>query len=514
MENETMENVIVIPERKQSGISRALDQVFHFTERGSSMGSEIGAGMGAFFISVCALIMNTRIIGEAYGNYAGSYLAVTLIAFIGTILLGVIANLPLVQSANMGLSAMLISMMGADNGLTYPNLLAVTFVAAVIYLVIVLTPARKWLIDSLPRGVKKALPVAVGLYVALTALKNTGLVNADGQLVHASQFGILDHYYFWLMIGATVLFILFKALHRPKSAVATFGILIGMMWVGGIVFFMDQFIGGQTAATVVYQRLNLVISTDGADPYHLAAGIASLKIGELFTEGFDFSGYNGSVTMLFVQGVLNFLLLGLYTNLGNAEATAVTGDYDDADYAEKAEHRALIVGSILNVAAPILGVPPTSIGAQSAVAANDRGKTGLASLSAAFGYLIAVFSWVFIMFFATGTNGVGMWIEETEIKLAAYVQDTFVFADLIMVLVGATMLKGIRKVDTADATEMVPFSATVIVSAFLGNIALGVAMGVVAWLICKATSRKRREITLSSIILGVLMTAYAILILM
>ena len=94
--------------------------------------------------------------------------------------------------------------------------------------------------------------------------------------------------------------------------------------------------------------------------------------------------------------------------------TAVTGDYDGEEYAEKGEHKALIVGAILNVAAPILGAAPTSIGAQSAVAANDKGKTGLASLSAAVGYLIAIFSWIFIMFFATGTNGVGMWIEETE----------------------------------------------------------------------------------------------------
>lgn len=514
MEMETNENTIVIPEKKQSGISRALDRVFHFTERGSSMGSEIGAGLGAFFISVCALIMNTRIIGGAYGNYAGAYLATTLIAFVGTILLGVIANLPLVQSANMGLSTVMISLMGAGNGLTYPNLMAVTFVAAVVYLVVVLSPAKKLLVDALPEGVKKAMSVGVGLYVVLTALQNTGLVNVSGLAAKASDFGVLDTYYFWLMIAATVVFILFKAFHRNKSAVATFGILIGMMWVGGIVFFMEYFMGGQTAATIVYHRLNLVVATDGANPYNLATGLASLKIGELFTQGFDFSGYTGSVPMLFINGVLSFLLLGLYTNLGNTRATAVTGDYDGEEYTEKAEHKALVVGAVLNVAAPILGAAPGSIGAQSAVAANDKGKTGLASLSAAVGYLIAIFSWVFIMFFATGTNGVGMWIEETETKLAAYVQDTFAFADLIMVFMGAMMLKGIRNVNTGDASEMIPFAATVIVTAFMGNIALGVALGCVAYVIAKAASRERRELSVSSIVLGVLMLVFAVLMLL
>lgn len=113
MENEIKENTIVIEQKKQSGLSRALDKVFHFTQRGSSMGSEIGAGLGAFFISVCALIMNTQIIGQAYGTYAGAYLATALIAFAGTVILGLVTNLPLIQSANMGLATVMISMLGA-----------------------------------------------------------------------------------------------------------------------------------------------------------------------------------------------------------------------------------------------------------------------------------------------------------------------------------------------------------------------------------------------------------------
>lgn len=512
MENET--NTIVVEPKKQGALSKALDKVFHFTQRGSTMGSEIGAGLGAFFISVCALLMNTRIIGEAYGSYAGAYLATALIAFLGTILLGVVANLPLVQSANMGLSTVMIALMGAEDGLTYPNLMAVTFVAAVLYLVVVLTPAKKFLVEALPEGVKKAMPVGVGLYVAWTALKNTGLVTAAGTAATASGLGILDTYYFWLMIAAAILFVVMKAFNRNKSAMATLQFMVALMWIGGIVFFMDQFMGGQTAATIVYQRLNLVFATDGANPYNLSTGLASLKIGELFTKGFDFSAYTGSVPLLFLSGVLNFLLLGLYTNLGSTKATAVVGDYADSDYAAKGENKALVVGAVLNVAAPVLGAAPTSIGTQSAVAANDKAKTGLASLSAAVGYLIALFSWVFIMLFATGTNGVGMWIEDTEVKLAAYVQDTFVFADLIMVLVGAGMLKGIRNVRTDLLTEWVPFAATVLVTAFLGNIALGVALGCVTYLICKAAGKKRKELTGSSIALGVAMLIIGILMLM
>ena len=508
------ENTIVIPAQKQSGLSRALDKVFHFTERGSSLGGEIGAGAGTFFIAVCALIMNTQIIGGAYGNYAGSYLAVTLVCFVGTLLLGIFCNLPLAQTANMGLSAVLISMLGVDTGLTYANLMAVTFVAAIIYLLVVLTPARGLLVNALPDGVKKALPVGVGLYVAYTALQNAGLINAQGVLTHASDLTKLDTYYFWLMVAAVLIFVLFKAFRRKKSATATFGILIALMWVGGIVFFMEQFIGGQTAATVVYQRLNLVVATDGASPYNLAVGLQSLHLGEVFSKGFDFSAYTGSTPLLFIQGVLTFLFMGLYTNLGNARATSVVGGYEEELYAQKAESKALAVSAAMNVAAPILGASPTAIGTQSAVGTNDGGKSGLASVVTALGFLIAVFSWIFILFFATGTNGVGMWIESTEVKLAAYVQDTFVFADLIMALLGASMLKGIKKVDTGTLTEMLPFAATVIGAGVLGNIALGVALGCVSYVVCKAAGRERKELTAPSIALGAVMLVFTVLTLM
>lgn len=502
------ENVIVIE-------PNGLDKFFRFSERGTTVKSEIGAGIGAFFIAVCALLMNTQIIGQAYGNYAGSYLAVTLIAFLGTLLMGVVCNLPLVQSANMALSAVMISMLGTDTGLTYPNILAVTFVAAAVYLVIVLTPARKVFIDALPDGVKKALPVGIGLYVIYIGLKNAGFLNADGSLVAVSDLKILKTYYFWLMIGAVFLFVLLKGLKRKKPAFVTFGVLVGAMWIGGILFFMDHFIGGQTAAVIVYERLNLVFATDGASPYSLPFAIKSLHVGELFTKGFDFSAYTaagGNTLLLFLKGVMVFLFMGMYANYGNTTAAAVVGKYEDAQYTSSGEKKALVIGACLNVVSPILGGSPTSVGTQSAVGTHDGAKTGFSSLVASVGYLIAMFSWVFFMLFATSTNGVGMWINETEIKLAAYVQDTFAFADLIMILVGASMLRGIGRCDVSKLDELVPFAAAVIGTAFLQDISLGVAFGTVSYTICKLAGGEWKNLNIPGIILSAVMLVYLILV--
>lgn len=504
---DNMENI----EKSPGKITQKLDSWFKISERSSTVGSEIKAGLGAFCIAVCALLVNAQVIGTTYGNYAGAYLAVSFIAFAGTLLLGVLCNLPMLQTANMGISSVLISMMGSNTGLTYANLMFVTFIAAIIYLIIVVTPLKKVFIDALPEGVKKAMPVAIGLYVIYTALKNCGLLTDAGTINNASGLTNLDLFYFWLLIAGIVLVVIYTAAKRRNALGSTYFMLILAMWVGGVVFFLEYFVGGQTATTLVYQRLNLIVATDGASPYNIATGISSLKIGALFKKGLDFSAFTeagGNVALFMIESVLTFLFIGMYTNLGNYKASVVAGGFDEQEWVTESEKKALIVGAALNVVSPVFGGTPTSIGAQSAIETKDGGKTGLSSLAAAVGFFIAMFNWVFFATFATSTNGVGMWINDTETKLAAYVQDGFVFADLIMVFAGIAMLKGITKIDVKNLEEMVPFAATLIGAAVFGDLVIGIGFAAVLYCIAKLIGKDRKEISPATIILAVILIVY------
>ena len=490
---------------------KKIDTLFKITERGSTIGTEIKAGLGAFCIAVCALLVNAQVIGSSYGNYAGAYLAVSLIAFAGTLLLGIVCNLPMLQVANMGISSVLISLMGSNTGLTYANMLFVTFIAAVIYLVIIVTPLKKLFIESIPDGVKKALPVGVGLYVAYTALKNSGLISADNAIANAKDLTNLDLYYFWLLIAGVVLVVIYTAAKRKNALGSTYFMLILAMWVGGIVFFQEYFVGGQTATTLVYQRVNLIVATDGASPYNLINGFTSLKLAKLFKSGLDFSAFTeagGNVALFMIESVMTFLFLGLYTNIGCYRGSVAAGDVDEEEWAAEGEKKALFFGAVMNVVSPLLGGTPTTIGSQSAINTKDGAKTGLSSLVAAIGFLIASCNWIFFALFATSTNGVGMWINDTETKLAAYVQDGFIFADLIMVFAGAAMLKAVRNVDFKNLEETIPFAATVLGTVFGGDIVIGVAFGAILYCIIKLIGSTRKEIKITTIILAVILIAY------
>ncbi len=496
--------------KKGNAFAAFLDQKFRVSERGSSVSQEIIAGIGAFLVAVCALLMNTQMIGTQYGNYAGAYLAVSLIAFCGTMIMGFVANLPLMVNANMALSTVMISLLSTNTGLTYANVLAVTFLAAIISLVIAVTPLKDIFVKALPAGVRKALPVGLGLYVAITALNNTGLLT-DGAIAGAKDRSELDLLYFWLMIAGIVLLLVYIGAKRKNAFGSTYMMLIAAMWVIGIVWFMEYFVGGQTATTLVYQRVNLIVATDGASPYNIVYGFQQLNIGELFRNGFNFAAYTeggGNAAMFIIESIITFVCMTLYGNLGYTDGAAAAGELEISEADEK---KVLIFGSALNVVAPILGATPVSVAPQSAMTTRDGGKTGLAAVTAGIGFLIALFNWIFFAIMATGTNGVGMWINDTDTKLTAYVQDTFVFADLMMVFVGLAMLRAVAKIDTKNVREFVPFAATLFGMAVMDNFVLGIAFGVAAYVILTLLSKERKELNIGVIILCAVLVVFAVI---
>lgn len=505
---------VSVPDKKIGGFFTALDKMFHVSERGSTISREVLAGIGAFFIAVVALLLNTQLLGTYYGNYAGTYFAISLVAFLGTTGIGIAANLPVMQTASITMSTLIVTYLGKDSGLTYSNLLLVTLVSAVIALLILVTPLHQYFLSILPTGVQKALPVAIGLYVILSSLQKAGIIGSDGTMAAVKGLSSMDAVCFWIMIAGVILFLVYQAFGRTNAIGSTYFMIVVAMWVIGIVWFMDDFIGGQTATTLVYQRVNLIFATDGASPYNVAAGISSLNLGAALLEGMDFTAFSdagGNVGAFLFQSISTFTLMAIYTGAANIKGAAAAGNIDYEGYMAAGARKALIINAVTNIIGAMIGAAPQSIASESAIETKDGGRTGLTSLTAGVGLLLAVFTWAFFAVTATTTNGVGMWINDTETKLAAYVQDTFVFAALIMVIAGICMLKAFRNVNTDEKEEIVPFLATVAGASFTGNIVIGIAIGLLAYVIIKLVKNDRKSMNIMVVILSGLLSAYAII---
>ena len=337
-----------------------MNRFFHYKDRGGTIGKEITAGLGMFFLSVCGLFINMQLIAKLSisGEYAaatsqqiavnGEYYALTwflsmIIAFAGSLLIGLVARLPLVQVSGLGISTVLVSMIGIETGLNYYNLLFVCFISSIIYTALVAVPGvKQFIFRALPQPVRRALPAASGLLMAWIALQLTGIINLTASNitiygagtngltenenvllsggVALSQYSYsTDKYHPLLLIGtiAVIFTVILFLVVRQRTKRPFF---ISLM--GGTVFYLLVSIfrvcfdwkTKKFALDSLWGRLWMVGSEDAMQT-HLSAMLKSFSFTRVLTKGSDFSAYTeagGSVVLLFAVGILTFLLLNMY----------------------------------------------------------------------------------------------------------------------------------------------------------------------------------------------------------
>ena len=523
-----------------------MNRFFHYKDRGGTIGKEITAGLGMFFLSVCGLFINMQLIAKLSisGEYAaatsqqiavnGEYYALTwflsmIIAFAGSLLIGLVARLPLVQVSGLGISTVLVSMIGIETGLNYYNLLFVCFISSIIYTALVAVPGvKQFIFRALPQPVRRALPAASGLLMAWIALQLTGIINLTASNitiygagtngltenenvllsggVALSQYSYsTDKYHPLLLIGtiAVIFTVILFLIVRQRTKRPFF---ISLM--GGTAFYLLVSIfrvcfdwkTKKFALDSLWGRLWMVGSEDAMQT-HLSAMLKSFSFTRVLTKGSDFSAYTeagGSVVLLFAVGILTFLLLNMYESEAALQAVSKATGVFDADE-QKDVQKALLCNAVINIAAPLIGTTPVSIGKESVAAGKDGAKSGLASVVASIGFLVSIFVWIVPFIFATSFsydisfNLYGHY--GTVMQLMA--ETGFVVADIVMVLVGVSMIAGSMYPELKKFTETAPFMTTVAGTFLLSNLAAGAALGTVCYVITALAEKKEEGDTRS-----------------
>ena len=521
-----------------------LNKFFHHVDRGSTTGREIMGGLLACILCVCAIFMNMQLItsmmvsgpvssasiADIANNgeiIARQYFLSMLLAFAGSLAIGLIARLPLVQIPSLGLSTLMISALGIGTNLSYQNLLAVCFVSSLVYAAIAAVPqARKAVLNAIPKSVRKAAPAALGVLVVFTAMQLTGLVytgdsavanygvgtsltrmegfNASVQSFRLFDFATYNSLKYkadsffpliqaclWGVIASFGAFLLLRKTKRP---------VFHSLMIGTVVYFLlmlFQVIMEQKRGKLnfnldpLWGRLWMVGSED-AQHLHLSAIFRSLNLGEVFTKGFDFTAYTeagGNVALLFGTGIVTFLFANI------AAADAMTKDED-----EKQAGLSMVCNAGANILAPIAGVSALSVTPLNAAAKRDGAKSGLSTVVASLGFLASAFVWLVPFLFSTTSsydiqfNLYGHY--GTSMQL--FTESSFIVADGVMALAGLCMIAGTLKDGLGESREAAPFLVTVAAALFLNNLALGFAAGIAAHALTSIFDRQR-SLTISNI---------------
>lgn len=508
-----------------------LDRYFHYKERGGSLKSEIGAGLTMLFLATCGIFINMQLFTQLRlgGNLStnGEILAQNwflsmLFACIGSLLMGLVARMPLIQAGGMGLSMLLLSMFGSMEGLTYYNLLFVCFIASIVYTLLnVLPGVRNFFWKMIPRPVRKALPAAVGLLMAWIALQLTGLFSADGSRIAAYGAGVQlpsmsdsaalfhtislpeynyanDRYHPLLLVTAvSVVFtlILFCIL-RQRARKPVLGSLLGgtgCFFALYMLFVCYDFKTGNFIPESLFGRLWMAGGED-AMFYHLDVTLRSISFGRIFAKGMDFTAFldaGGNMAHLFAVGILNYVLISTLSN----DAVLKTAAEDIGDEALSEDRsRALVYAcnGLVNMAAPMFGCGPLLVGEASVAGTEDGAKSGLSAMVAAIGFGISAVVMIIPALFATS------YTYELEFNMYGHYGKVFEYfcrcgfavADMVMVFVGLHMATRSLNIDWTNSVYTASFFATVMGTIFTSSIAVGTAMGVLVCVLMEATRKK------------------------
>ena len=190
-------NQFTPPPEPKKGFWGKVDNWFGITRSGSRFRVEIVAGLTTFMAMVYILMVNAGmfeiVITDSANPYGAAYIATALGAIIGTMLMAFLARMPLAQASGMGINAFIVyTLILGGTGLTYANCMVFTLLDGVIFLLLTATGLRRKIFEAIPAGVRHAIPVGIGLFIAFIGMQQAGIiVNNDSTLTTFVSFNVL-----------------------------------------------------------------------------------------------------------------------------------------------------------------------------------------------------------------------------------------------------------------------------------------------------------------------------------
>jgi AGZA family xanthine/uracil permease-like MFS transporter len=435
-----------------------LDRFFGFSERGSSVRTEVIAGATTFMTMAYILFVNPVILGkvtDAVGNrlpFAAVLTSTALVAATATLAMGLLANLPLALAAGMGLNSVVAFQLVATMHLTWPQAMGVVVAEGLAVTVLVLSGFRKAVTEAVPLGMKRALGIGIGLFLTIIGLVEAGFVSrspSDPVPVALGKAGHLEGFPVLLFV-VTLLFTGFLLVRNVNGA-----LLIGIL--------------SATVTAVVAKLAFGAASGFGPGEVVIPRSIfAAPDFSQLGQFSFSFVGVLGSGAAALT--VFSLMLSDFFDTVGTVVAVGQEARYLDARGNYPRPTTVLLVDSLAAVAGGASGSSSATTYVESASGAAAGGRTGLASVVT--GLLFAACLFISPLAGVVPAQATGA----------------------VLVLVGFFMMRDVGSLPWNDLTEAIPAFLVLTVMPFTYSITNGIGVGFISLVVLKLLAGRGREI--------------------
>lgn len=438
-----------------------LEKTFRISESGSTIKTEIVAGLTTFFAMCYIVLVNPgQISGATEGPiWNAVFVGGIIAAVVGTLLMAFLAKLPFAQAAGMGLNSfffvcfVLTAMnAGVDPVEGYQAGLVIIFLSGLVFIILSATGLRHKIATALPECLKKSIPAGIGLFIALLGFKAAGIIVADRYTL-VSLANLTD----WSIAG-------------PALA-AFLGILI--------IAILNKFnvkgsiILGILATTVFYYLFTATAPVWDPTPIGETfkdfgeIGITAIFKPESWTNAFSAEYIGGVFSAILL--IITFCLVDMFDTVGTLYGAAAEAKMLDENGDPIRMNKAMLCDSIATLTGSVLGTSTITTFVESSAGVAAGGRTGLTSLVTSLCFVVCLF-----------LSPIASIIPSQATAPA-------------LVFVGVLMLKNFSKVDMSDMRSAVPAFLTLIMMPLTYSIANGIGIGAIAYVIITLCTGKYRK---------------------
>lgn len=429
-----------------------LEKFFKLKDNGTTVRTEVVAGIITFLTMSYILIVNPNILSQAGMDRAALFTATAIASVAGTLFMALIPNLPIAQAPGMGLNSFFAFSVVLGLGYSWQMALTAVFIEGIIFLILTAFNVREAIVNTIPKSIKEAIPVGIGLFIAFIGLQNAGIIVSNPNTM--------------LTLGD---------LSSPNIWVATLGLIVtAVLFIKNV---HGSFLIGIVVSTIFAAILGLVHMPEG--------GLFSLppSIAPVFMQ-FE---WDHLFTLDMVVVVFTFLFVNLFDTIGTLLGVASKANMLDAEGNFPQIKKALFADALGTTVGAIFGTSTVTSYVESTSGVASGGRTGLTALSTAVMFALALFlAPLFLMVPAAATAPA-------------------------LIIVGLFMISSVININFQDMSESFPAFITILMMPFSFSIAHGIVFGMLAFVLIKTLSNRVSQVSATMWVIFVLFVVKLVL---
>lgn len=429
-----------------------FEDYFQLSKNNTTIKRELVAGIITFLTMSYILVVNPNVLGDAGMDKRAVFMATALSTVFATLLMAFVAKLPIAQAPGMGLNSFFAYTVVLTMGYSWEFALTGVFFAGIIFILLTIFNVRELIVNNIPKVLKEAIPVGIGLFITLIGLKSAGIVVGNPNTLVA--LGDFSQNSVWIaFVGLFITgILLIRGIHGA--------ILIGIV----VATFLGIILGD------VHLPSTLITSPPSLEP----------TFGKVFSflSSETIADKVFSLDMLIV--VFTFLFVNLFDTIGTLIGVVSKTGIADSNGNFPQMKKALLTDALGTVFGSILGTSSVTSYVESASGVASGGRTGLTAVSVAIMFAISIFlAPIFLIIPAAATAPA-------------------------LIIVGLFMISSVAKINFNDFSESLPAFLTIIFMPFTYSIAEGIVFGMLGFTIIKLGTGKYKDISITMYALSIL----------